>query len=387
MTNEISKYLTSRIEARDFPSAVYLIAEKGEIALQDAVGMAVVAPEPHVAAIDTIYDLASLTKPLVTGLFCARLIESGRLNLTDRVADHFAEFDTDEKRGITIKHLVTHTSGFKAWLPFYLVGETPQIDSHNYMGFIDEKIRTFVLNEIARQPCANAAGSSVVYSDLNFILLGLMIENIYGQRLQGIVAPEFDNRLGLTQTFFGGTNTLRRETAASEKGNAFERQTCIDMGFLTEGRSSPILRKDQIWGEVHDCNAYFMGGVAGHAGLFSTAAETFKIASQFLPGSTTMLDPATCELFCKDLTPGMNEHRSLSFQLASTPESTAGSRMSAQSFGHLGFTGTSLWIDPKRERIFILLTNRTHDRELPFANINAVRRQFHDLGNEFLDKD
>ena len=129
-----------------------------------------------------------------------------------------------------------------------------------------------------------------------------------------------------------------------------------------------------------------MGGVAGHAGLFSTAEEVFKIALQFLPNYTTLLKSETCELFCTNFTPKMNEARSIAFQLAETPGSTAGSKMSPQSFGHLGFTGTSLWIDPVKERIFILLTNRTHAHPLPFVNFNSVRRRFHDLANDLLDE-
>lgn len=150
------------------------------------------------------------------------------------------------------------------------------------------------------------------------------------------------------------------------------------------GGSDPF-RKHLIWGEVHDGNAYFMGGVAGHAGLFSTAEEVFKIALQFLPQYTQLLKPETCESFRTNFTKGMNEDRSFAFQLASTKDSTAGTKMSPESFGHNGFTGTSLWIDPVKDRIFILLTNRTHNRELPFANINAVRRRFHDLAIDCLD--
>src|SRR5205814_7119066 len=163
------------------------------------------------------------------------------------------------------------------------------------------------------------------------------------------------------------------------------KQTCIEKGYIKTPAEGAIqksgiydlFRVYQIWGEVHDGNAWFMGGVAGHAGLFSTAEEVFKIAQQFLPNYTTLLKSETCRLFRTSFTQGMNEERSLAFQLASTPESTAGSSLSSQSFGHLGFTGTSLWIDPVKERIFILLTNRTHNRPLPFENINSVRRRFH----------
>ena len=129
-----------------------------------------------------------------------------------------------------------------------------------------------------------------------------------------------------------------------------------------------------------------MGGAAGHAGLFSTAEEVFNLALQFLPDHTTILSPETTELFLTNFTEGMNEDRSLAFQLASTEGSTAGTAMSPQTFGHNGFTGTSLWIDPINDRIFILLTNRTHAHRLPFVNINSVRRRFHDLAIQELNK-
>ena len=129
-----------------------------------------------------------------------------------------------------------------------------------------------------------------------------------------------------------------------------------------------------------------MNGVSGHAGLFSNALETFKIAQQFLANQTTLLKPETCKLFRTNFTPSLNEARSIAFQLAETKDSTSSSALSKDSFGHLGFTGTSVWIEPETERIFILLTNRTHARELPFANINATRRRFHELAVEALSE-
>jgi CubicO group peptidase (beta-lactamase class C family) len=138
-------------------------------------------------------------------------------------------------------------------------------------------------------------------------------------------------------------------------------------------------RQRLIWGEVHDGNAYFLGGAAGHAGLFSSASDTFRLAQQFLAESTTMLKPQTCSLFRTNMTPELEESRSLAWQLAETNESTAGTDLPPDSFGHNGFTGTSLWIDAEHRRVFILLTNRTHARQLPFANINGVRRRFNSL--------
>jgi CubicO group peptidase (beta-lactamase class C family) len=196
------------------------------------------------------------------------------------------------------------------------------------------------------------------------------------------------NLLDLRRTGFSPRSENREFIAASENGNEYEKQTCISQGYDIEREFFPFtyFRDYQIWGEVHDGNAYFMGGVAGHAGLFSTAEEVFKIALQFLPQYTRLLRPETCELFRTNFTKGLNEDRSFAFQLASTEGSTAGTNMSPESFGHTGFTGTSLWIDPVKDRIFILLTNRTHNHPLPFVNINSVRRRFHDIAIEELEK-
>jgi len=184
---------------------------------------------------------------------------------------------------------------------------------------------------------------------------------------------------------FNPSADKRKQIGASENGNDYERETCVEK-FPEIRVPRSALRNHLIWGEVHDGNAYFMGGVAGHAGLFSTAEEVFKIAQQFLPNYTQLLKPETTELFRTNFTKGLNEDRSIAFQLASTEGSTAGSKMSPESFGQTGFTGTSLWIDPVKERVFVLLTNRTHNHPLPFVNINSVRRRFHDLAIDFLEK-
>ncbi|HEX7294442.1 MAG TPA: serine hydrolase, partial [Pyrinomonadaceae bacterium] len=145
-------------------------------------------------------------------------------------------------------------------------------------------------------------------------------------------------------------------------------------------------RSALIWGEVHDGNAHFLGGAAGHAGLFSTAEETWRLAQQFLPGRTKLLKPETCELFRQNMTAGLEEARTIGWQTATSPESTAGTDLPPDSFGHTGFTGTSCWIDPQHERVFILLTNRTHGHPRPFVNINSVRRQFHSMAAGALNK-
>ncbi|MEZ5429203.1 MAG: serine hydrolase domain-containing protein [Pyrinomonadaceae bacterium] len=370
MKNQISNFLLERINAGDFPSAVYLAAEKGGIILQDALGLAVVEPERIEARIDTIYDLASLTKPLVTGLLSAKLIESGEINLSDNISKYFNQinFKAEDKSEITIENLLTHTSGLPAWKPLYLIS--------------DSGLR--ISDVIASQQLENPVGSKVIYSDLNFLLLGNLVERLYGKKLDEIARAEIFSPLKLQNTFFNPPKDLRKRIAASEKGNRYEKQTSIDLGYQIRN-PKPEIRNQLVWGEVHDGNCYFLNGVAGHAGLFSTAEETFRIARQFLADQTELLKPETCRLFRTNFTEGLNEARSIAFQLAATKDSTASDALAGDSFGHLGFTGTSVWTEPESERVFILLTNRTHAHRLPFVNINSVRRRFHTLATEMLN--
>ncbi|MCU1287899.1 MAG: hypothetical protein JWN60_128, partial [Acidobacteria bacterium] len=369
MKNPVSEFLQSRIEAKDFPSAVYLVAEKGEIALRGALGYAVVEPEKIKAENDTIYDLASLTKPLITGLLCAKLIENREIILSGKIAGYFPEFDTDEKREITIENLLTHTSGFAAWKPFYLNRNRNRNQNQNQNR--NSKTES-VLAQIVSEPLINSPDSKVVYSDFNFITLGFMLEKIRGESLDIIAEKEIFAPLGLRNTFFNPPKALQKRIAASEKGNVFEKQMIAERSFeseKTEVRNPKSeTRNRTVWGEVHDGNSYFLNGVSGHAGLFSTAEETFLIARQFLANQTILLNTETCRLFRTNFTENLNEARSIAFQLAATKDSTASAALAKDSFGHLGFTGTSLWIESETERIFILLTNRTHARNPPFVN-------------------
>jgi CubicO group peptidase (beta-lactamase class C family) len=371
-SEQISEFLQSRIDANDFPSAVYLVAEKGGIIFQDALGFAVVEPEKIEARIDTIYDLASLTKVLVTGLLCAKLIETKELELGRTIDFYFPEFDgfISQNTGwdVSISELLNHISDFPAWKPFYLIAEN--------RSQISAEIMKMTLS--FDQPI-------VTYSDLNFLMLTFLLEKLYSKRLDEIAEKEIFEPLNLKDTFYNPPQELQKRIAASEKGNEFEKQTCIEQGYEIRDSQSAF-RNRMIWGEVHDGNCWFMNGVSGHAGLFSTVEETFKIAQQFLANQTTLLQPETCELFRTNFTKGLNEARSIAFQLAETPESTASNALAKDSFGHLGFTGTSLWIEPESERVFILLTNRTHAHELPFVNINAVRRRFHELATANLNE-
>ncbi len=355
---QLSGLLQEHIDAGEFPSAVYLVANRENTVFADALGFSVVEPYRVANKFDTIYDLASLTKPLVTGLLCSRRIELGELTLDSSVSHYLPEFDRTDKQMITVRELMTHTSGLPAWRPLYLLTD-------------DQPDRA--AGAIANLDLEYKPGTRVVYSDLGFIALGILLERLTGQRLVNMAQHEIFEPLKLKQTFFNPEIALQTGIAACETGNAYEADMCKQMCEAEYVNS----RQRLIWGEVHDGNAYFLGGAAGHAGLFSTASETFLLAQQFLRDSTKLLAPDTCNLFRENMTAGLEEARSICWQLAATKDSTGGVDLPPDSFGHNGFTGTSLWLDPEHGRIFILLTNRTHAHTLPFANINAVRREFH----------
>jgi len=358
--DQISNLLSEHIAAGDFPSAVYLVAQGDEVVFTEALGHSVIEPYKIANKLDTIYDLASLTKPLVTGMLCARRIELGELTLDSSVSHYLPEFDRTDKQVITVRELLTHTSGLPAWRPLYILAE-------------DEPDRAG--GAIAALDLEYKPGTRVIYSDLSFITLGILLERITGHQLVQLAQSEIIEPLELENTFFNPEVARQTGIAACENGNGYERDMCETMGAGVYANS----RERVIWGEVHDGNAYFLGGAAGHAGLFSSAANVLLLAKQFLPKHTTLLKPESCNAFRINMTNGLEEARSLAWQLAETKDSTAGLDLPRDSFGHNGFTGTSCWIDPEHDHIFILLTNRTHARHFPFANINGVRRQFHSL--------
>lgn len=364
--DQLSALLEQHIQAGEFPSAVYLVAERDEIIYTDALGHSVVEPYRVANKLDTIYDLASLTKPLVTSLLCARRIELGELTLDSSVPHYLPEFDRTDKQMITVRELLTHTSGLPAWRPLYILAE-------------DEPERA--AGAIANLDLEYKPGTRVVYSDLGFIALGILLERMTGHQLAELAKKEIIEPLNLKQTFFNPEVALQTGIAACETGNAYEADMCKQMDAGPYANS----RQRVIWGEVHDGNAYFLGGAAGHAGLFSTASETFLLAQQFLSESTKLLKPETCDMFRVNMTPELEEARSIGWQLAETKDSTGGSNLPPDSFGHNGFTGTCVWIDSNHRRVFILLTNRTHAHALPFANINAVRREFNSLASKALE--
>ena len=383
----ISGYLESEIARGSLPGAQYLVGEDLRIIAEDALGLAVVEPERIPATLDTIYDLASLTKPLVTALLVLRFAERGVLDLNAPLARYLVEFNDKDKREITLIQLMTHSSSLPNWRPLYLEAHT----------------RVDVPAAIARillEPQPAHASREVIYSDLNYVLLGFVLERVTGERLDRIAEREIFEPLGLERTMFSPPPELLREIAATEHGQEFELANAIadaqtrSWGDTASFATSPYRRavvsqakwrRDVIWGEVHDGNANFMGGVAGHAGLFSTAREAFRMANQFLPGSE-LLKPDSLHLFTGNLTPGCATSRSIAWILAETPDCSAGPALPPTAFGHNGFTGTSIWMDPHKRRVFVLLTNRVHPR-VGAIDMREIRRRFNALAVETADRD
>ncbi|MGB5037418.1 MAG: serine hydrolase domain-containing protein [Blastocatellia bacterium] len=335
----IEAFLRDRVAGGDFPGAVAVVRERGSAVVAVATGDAVVVPERIAATAETIFDLASLTKPLATALLFLLALERDYVALDQAVASVLPEFDREDKRAITFRQLLTHTSGLPRWVPLYAVAEAP----------------SRAIGAIADLPLAYPAGSRVVYSDPNYIALGFALERIGNATLDALFESEIAGPLDLNSMGYRPDGSFLPRIAASETGNEYERALAGE-----EAQGYDGWRTGTIWGTVHDGNAHFLRGVAGHAGLFGTAGEAARVAEQFLPGSRLLVRDESFALVRTNLTPGLEEHRSVGWMLASSPDCSAGPAMPDDAFGHTGFTGTSIWVDPHAMRVVALMTNRTH---------------------------
>jgi len=354
----VEEYLRAHVEAGDFPGASYLVAEEGRVLAEGALGLAVVRPQRIPAATSTLYDLASLTKPFAGALLAARLASAGRLRGEDRLVRLLPEWDReDEASRISLLDLLTHRSGLPAWRPLY-VHATGR----------EEYLRSLKDLALDRPP-----GARVVYSDPGYILLGFALERAGGASLERLFAEMVTDPLQITDLLYRPAPALQRRIAATEEGNRKERLLAGPEGDGYNG-----WRAEVAWGVVHDLNARALGGISAHAGLFGTARAVHLVAREVLGPGTGLLEESQRLLMSTNLTAGLGEDRSLGFLLASSPGTAAGEALSRRSFGHTGFTGTSLWIDPDARRIYVLLTNRVHP-EFRETDMNAIRRGFHQI--------
>ncbi len=359
----VREFLQEQQELGIFPGSRYLVARGKEVLEEGWLGNSVVTPEIIPTTRDTLYDLASLTKPLVTGALSTLLAGRGRLHLESALEEYLPETAGRWIGRATLLELLAHRSGLPAWLPLYLKVS----DRDGY------------LREISSLTPEYRPGTRVTYSCLGYILMTLVLERVSGLPLDELARLEIFSPLGLQETFFRPPAALRCRVAATEMGNRREEEMAGDAG-----RDFLGWRQGVIWGECHDLNAYTLGGVSGNAGLFSSAQDLHAMALELLGCGRGLYDEKCLGLLREDLTPRLNENRSVGWQLARTPDCSAGPLLSPEAMGHTGFTGTSIWIDPEAGWILVLLTNRVHPHYRP-VDMNAVRRQFHRraLGREW----
>jgi CubicO group peptidase (beta-lactamase class C family) len=327
--------------ARDFPGGVLAIAHEGRLARLRPFGRLTYDDDAPAVEVDTLYDLSSLTKVVATTTVAMALVDEGRLDLARPVPELVPEFRGEGKEDVRIEHLLSHSAGLPATAPLYR----------------DRRGREACVEAVATMPLVYPPATRSLYSDLGFILLGEVLERTSGQPLDAMARERVQDPLGMADTLFRPGPELLPRIAPTERDP-------------WRGR---LLR-----GEVHDPNAFAMGGVAAHAGLFGTAPDLSRFAQMMLDGGSRagrrVVSAAQVARFTRRAdVPGSS--RALGWDTP-TGRSSAGRLLSPRAFGHVGFTGTSLWIDPDRRLFFLLLTNRVH----PTAHrkIDDVRRRLAD---------
>jgi CubicO group peptidase (beta-lactamase class C family) len=291
---------------------------------------------------DAVYDLASLTKVIVTTAVCMVLYEHGTLHLDQRLADLLPEFPGGDSRReqVTLRMLLTHSSGLPAYVRLFETAATKEE----------------LLQQAVAVPLAADPGSRAEYSDIGFILLGTALERLAHEPLDEFWEREVFTPLDLKMIAFKPPHAWKPLIPPTEDDQTFRRR---------------IIR-----GEVNDENAWVMGGVAAHAGCFATALDVANFTQCLLNGGAPLFKTHTVELFTRREAAPQGTSRALGWDTPSHP-SQSGQYLSARSYGHLGFTGTSLWIDPERQLSVTLLTNRTWPDRSSQA-IKAIRPAFHD---------
>ena len=351
--NTVFSQIDQAISQGIFPGAVLLCAVNQEIIFHESFGMADLFEKREMGK-DDIFDLASLTKPFATTLALSRLMENGKVSLNQKLGSVIKEFKDTDKTDITIDMLLRHTSGFPAYREYY-----KQIINSN------EEPRQHLRNLLANESLENRPGENQVYSDLGFMILSWIVEDISCQRLDHFVAQQIYSPLGISELFFIDLD-LKDKILKQYQQKIVATQQCP-------------WRKKILVGEVDDDNAWAVGGVEGHAGLFGNAGSVYELCCEILNAlnnkPTKVLNPDIINAFVQK----KNHHDMVAgFDTPSKKNSSSGQYFSKHSIGHLGFTGTSFWIDPKKSLIVVFLTNRVH----PFRyneGLKEFRSKIHDL--------
>ena len=337
------------IQERVFPGGVVLAAKDGTARFFKSYGYANLYTKQAVTA-DTFFDLASLTKPLATTLAVMKLIQQSKLELHQKIETILHPFANTKKGSITIEHLLAHTAGLSDYRPYYqLLERVPT-----------EQRRSALRDLLVVEPLEYPVGERTVYSDIGFMILSWVIETVSERRLDRFVFEDIYTPLELDDLFFVDLQKPDRTKsfAATEQ--------CP-------------WRKQMIQGVVHDENAYAAGGIEGQAGLFGTASDVYRLLSVLLEiyhnrSKTPIFDQDLLRLF---LTKQQGFERAFGFDTPSDANSSCGNHFSGNTVGHLGFTGTSFWMDMERSIIVILLTNRIHPTRTN-EKIRAFRPRLHD---------
>lgn len=346
--DKVTQFVQQEFEKGVFPGAVLAVVDDKGVLYQQSFGYSQLEPVKNMMKKETIFDLASLTKVVATTIAIMQLIEKGQINLWDYIKPYYPDLPKD-KEEITIFNLLNHTSAFQAIVCLWNQGFT-----------YEEKIR-YILN----LPLETRVSEKVIYSDINFILLGDLIWQITGQRLDEYATQHIFCPLRMSMTVFNPLKNLpftnKKDYAATEKCKWRDRV---------------------IVGEVHDENAYSFNGISGHAGLFSTVNDMCIFLQMLLNRGVyrnmRVLSSQSVRLMIKDWTYNLTSHRGLGWDLIKNPHSSGGVLFTPSAFGHTGFAGTSLWIDPELRLGVILLTNRVHPTR-ENQEIISMRPRLHNL--------
>jgi len=385
--------LKKAISDRAFPAASVAVTHRDRLVALNSFGRFTLKEDSPPVTSATLFDLASITKSVATTTMAMILYERGLLELEAPIIGVVPEFMADEcgapdprRRDVTLRMLLAHSSGLPAYEKLFLKAHSRE-----------DLLRAAFTTSLSTDP-----GTHAEYSDIGFIVLGAALERIAGESLDVFCQREVFGPLGMYTTTFNPPKESRAkipptaDESSEQKcsadtpfdrlraGSVRETQTPATLpGASPQARST--FRQRIIQGEVQDENAYILGGVAGHAGLFSSAEDLARFAHAMLVGGRPILRPESIALFTRRESTPAGTSRALGWDTPSSP-SQSGKYFGPRSFGHLGYTGTSLWIDPDRQLSITLLTNRTWP-DCANQAIKQVRPAFHDAVVEALEND
>jgi serine-type D-Ala-D-Ala carboxypeptidase len=364
--DSIQSALQGAIDDGTFPGAVLAVRLRGTVVYEGAAGRHSQQDPSSAVTVDTCYDLASLTKVLATTTAWALLIQSGRATLDDPIDRILEELKGSPVGAATVRQLFTHSSGLPGWRPYYERITAIEATQPGFMGSL--AARQALLGYIAKEDLLYERGSRSFYSDLGFMLLGFAVERLSGEPLDVFCQRRIYDPLSAHPLTYGPRQPLALHAEPPKSS------------LLIAPTEEDPWRGRILCGEVHDENAFALGGVAGHAGLFGTAGAVLAIAQAWMyawKGNDGLLEPWLAKCFTMRQETVSESSWGLGWDTPSAP-SSSGALFSAESFGHLGYTGTSLWIDPVKELEVVLLSNRVHPTRRN-ERIRAFRPLIHDL--------